>query len=134
MNSLLKLTLIAAGLFIFNSMSAQDASRTETARPTEVQPAAPASPATLPASEIPAQSKQEPVKQEEKKTAPKAESKPAPAANPAPAPSKTDSKDVPAGGTQKMAITEQGVDKTKKKQKSSQTTTTTPATPAPAEK
>jgi hypothetical protein len=62
---------------------------------------------------------QEPVKQEDKK-APKAEAKPA-------ASSKSDA----GGGTQKMAITEQGVDKTKKKKKAQATTSTT-TTPSPA--
>jgi len=66
--------------------------------------------------------KQEPVKQQE--PAKKEASKPAPA--PAAEQSKTDSK---PGSTEKMAITEQGVDKNKgNKKKSASATTTPPAT------
>jgi hypothetical protein len=56
-----------------------------------------------------AQQKQEPVKQEEKKSTKK---------------DSTSVKKDSASGTQKMAITEQGVNKTKKTQKSSLTDTT----------
>lgn len=53
---------------------------------------------------------QQPVKKD--KNDPKTETKAAPSA----APAKTAEKDGGGSGTQKMAITEQGVDKTKKKQ------------------
>ena len=70
--------------------------------------------------------KQEPVKQQE--PAKKEPAKPAPAAAPAPAAEQSKTEGKP-GATEKMAITEQGVDKNKgNKKKSASATTTPPAT------
>ncbi|HEX8515679.1 MAG TPA: hypothetical protein VF868_05720 [Bacteroidia bacterium] len=127
MKVLFKTFFLFAVLLSANEICAQN-----TAPKTSDPQATPATKVT-PAAPVHEATSSEPARHEDAKAAPAAESTSSPAGSPAPA---SDKNEAPAGGTQKMAITEQGVDKSKKKNKSAAAPASSPegtTTTAPKE-